>query len=224
MSRKQPSLRHFAIIARTFRSKAGTLWEVKDRRSPDASQYLFTPGFLTSWPRWVAILGDSCSPIKLRNGKVALLLSRELDFDAIAKSLKYPRGRRNYRLLPMVGFLEVKGNHIKLVLSMMLVLVLIAGLATMAMSPKAIEIASAKQTLHKVQKTSCGEVDLLGQSLPTNMKAHSIISVKEIKYRILEKNTFGGLTQIQLRRMCDGKKFHLEAWRDKDSLEVSKIS
>jgi len=224
MPQKRPSLKHFAIIARTFRSKVGSLWEVKDRRAPDHSQFLFTPSILMSWPRWVAILGDSCSPIKLRNGKVALLLSRELDFEQISTSLKYSRGRNSYRLQPMLGFSEGKRNRIKVALPMVLVLALSAGLLTITLSPKAIVIASAKQTRHHTQATSCGEVKLIGQNLPTNIKAHSTLRVQENKFRILKTRSFGGLTQIQLRRICDNKRFRLEAWRAKDSLRVSKVS
>ncbi|MEI7419833.1 MAG: hypothetical protein WCK24_03115 [Actinomycetes bacterium] len=224
MPKKQPSLRNFAIIARTFRSKVGSLWEVKDRRSPDASQYLFTPSVLMSWPRWVAILGDSCSPIKLRNGKVALLLSRDLDFEQIAKRLKYSRGRNNYRLQPMIGFAEDKNRRFKFALPLTIVLVLTAGLLTITLSSKAVVIATAKQSQRSVQQKSCGEIELLGAILPTNIKAHTTLSFQENKFRIMKTSSFGGLTQIQVRRICDGKRFRLEAWRAKDSLLVSKVS
>jgi len=224
MPKKQPSLRHFAIIARTFRSKVGSLWEVKDRRSPDQIQYLFTPSLLMSWPRWVAILGDSCSPIKLRNGNVALLLSRDLDFEQIAKSLKYSRGRNSYRLQPMFGFAEEKKRRFKFDLPMILVLVLSAGFLTITLSPKATVIASAKQSQHKAQRPSCGDVDLHGEILPSSIKAHSTLRFQGGKFRVLKTSRFGGLTQIQVRRICDGKRFRLEAWREKDSLRVSKVS
>jgi len=224
MPQKQPSLRHFAIIARTFKSKVGNLWEVKDRRAPDQSQYLFTPSILMSWPRWVAILGNSCSPIRLRNGKVALLLSRELDLEAIAKCLKYPLGRNSYSLQPMIGFSEAKKNRMKLAFPMILIFVVLVGFLTITMSPKEVVIATAKQSEHTVQRKSCGEVDLLGSSFPTSVKAHTTLRVEESKYRIIKTSSFGGLTQIQLRRICDGKKFRLEAWRAKDSLRVSKVS
>ena len=223
MPQKQPSLRHFAIIARTFRSKAGNLWEVKDRRSPDASQYLFTPSVLMSWPRWVAILGDSCSPIKLRNGKVALLLSRDLDFEQIGKSLKYSRGRNTYRLQPMFGFAEDKNRRFKF-RPLTLGLVLTAGLLTLTLSPKAVVISTAKQSQHSFQQKSCGEIELLGMSLPTNIKTHTTLSFQEKKFRIMKTSSFGGLTLILVRRICDGKRFRLEAWRAKDSLLVSKVS
>jgi len=224
MPQKQPSLRHFAIIARTFNSKVGSLWEVKDRRAPVQSQYLFTPSILMSWPRWLAILGDSCSPIRLRNGKVALLLSRELDSEAIAKCLKYPRGRNSYRLQPMIGFLEAEKNRMRLALPMILIFVVLVGLLTITMSPRAMVIATANQSQNTVQRKSCGENDLLGKRFPTGIKAHTNLRVEESKYRILKTSSFGGLTQIQLRRICDGKKFRLEAWRAKDSLRVSKVS
>ena len=224
MPQKQPSLRHFAIIARTFKSKVGSLWEVKDRRAPDQSQYLFTPSILMSWPRWLAILGDSCSPIRLRNGKVALLLSREFDLEAIAKCLKYPRGRNSYSLQPMIGFLEAKKNRVQFALPMILIFVVLVGLLTITMSPKAMVIATVSQSQNTAQRKSCGEVDLLGKRFPTGTKAHTTLSLEESKYRILKTSSFGGLTQIQLRRICDGKKFRLEAWRAKDSLRVSKVS
>jgi len=224
MPQKQPSLRHFAIIARTFKSKVGSLWEVKDRRAPDQSQYLFTPSILMSWPRWLAILGDSCSPIRLRNGKVALLLSRELDLEAMAKCLKYPRGRNSYSLQPMIGFLEAEKNRMRLALPMILIFVVLVGLLTITMSPKAMVIATASQNQNTAQRKSCGEVNLLGKRFPTGIKAHTTLSLEESKYRILKTSSFGGLTQIQLRRICDGKKFRLEAWRAKDSLRVSKVS
>lgn len=224
MPQKQPSLRHFAIIARTFKSKVGSLWEVKDRRAPDQSQFLFTPSILMSWPRWVSILGDSCSPIKLRNGKVALLLSRELDLESVAKSLKYRRGMNSYSLQPMIGFSEAKKNRIKFALPMILIFVVLVGLLTITMSPKAMVIATASQSQHTSQRKSCGEEDLLGKSFPTGIKAHTNLMVEKSKYRILRTSSFGGLTQIQLRRICDGKKFRIEAWRAKDSLRVSKVS
>jgi hypothetical protein len=124
----------------------------------------------------------------------------------------------------MIGFLESKKNRMRFALPMILVFVVLVGLLTITMSPKAMVIATASQSQHTAQRKSCGEVDLLGKSLPTGIKAHTIFRLEESKYRILKKSSFGGLTQIQLRRICDGKKFRLEAWRAKDSLRVSKVS
>jgi hypothetical protein len=124
----------------------------------------------------------------------------------------------------MFGFAEDKKSRFKFALPMLLVLVLSAGLLTITLSPKATVVASAKQSQHTAQRPSCGEVDLLGMSLPTNIKAHSTVRIQESKFRILKTSSFGGLTQIQVRRICDGKRFRLEAWRVKDSLRVSKVS
>jgi hypothetical protein len=124
----------------------------------------------------------------------------------------------------MIGFLEAKKNRMRFALPMILVFVVLVGLLTITMSPKAIVIATASQSQHTAQRKSCGEVDLLGKSFPTGIKARTNLRLEESKYRILKISSFGGLTQIQLRRICDGKKFRLEAWRAKDSLRVSKVS
>ena len=223
MFRKQPGLRHFAVLQLKRSTKYGHLWQVQDRRSSQATQFLFQPSFLMSWPRWVAVLGEGCVPTRLRNGKVALLLNREITFEESIELLKTPRNRERFELSPMQGFVKKSGFRWKpIVVSS--VGVAIAACWLLFSVPMAQTQIVAKQVLGKrTSVAKCGQVDLVGADIPTKLRAHTNLLIARDSFRVVQLKSFGGLTQIHVKRICDGKKLTLNAWRDKDSLKISKV-
>ena len=223
MFRKQPGLRHFAVLQLKRSTKYGHLWQVQDRRSSQATQFLFQPSFLMSWPRWVAVLGEGCVPTRLRNGKVALLLNREITFEESIELLQTPRNRERFELSPMQGFVKKSGFRVKPIL-VSSVAVAIAACWILFSYPMPQNHVVAKQITSKsVPTAKCGQVDLVGADIPTKLRAHTNLLIGRDSFRVVQLKSFGGLTQIHVKRICDGKKLTLNAWRDKDSLKISKV-
>ena len=211
------------MMSRTYRSKGGSLWEIRDRRSPEVSQHLFIPSFLVAWPRWLAVIGNDGSPVRLRNGKVALLLNKGLSDEQLIKKLQMPANMTRYKLLPMQGFSEQKTHVSKTHVATVAALLALTVLLTFTMNQHQASLPSLKKQANVAELNSCKKVSLLGEILPRNVKAHTTTSIHSITYRNQQATRFGGLTQIQLRRMCDGKTFRLQAWQSKDSLKVFRV-
>ena len=177
-----------------------------------------------SWPRWVAILGEKCIPTKLRNGKVALLLNREISFEESIQLLKTPRKRERYELSPMQGFVKKSGFRVKPIL-VSSVAITIAACWLLFSFPMTQTKVVAKQGVSKsVSVIKCGEVDLVGADIPTKLRAHTDLRIGRDSFRVVQLKSFGGLTQIHVKRTCDGKRLTLNAWRDKDSLQISRVN
>jgi hypothetical protein len=224
MFRKQPGLRYFAVLQLKKSTKYGHLWEVQDRRSSQATQFLFQPSLLTSWPRWVAILGEKCIPTRLRNGKVALLLNREITFEESIELLKTPRNRERYELSPMRGFVKKSSFPWKPIVVSSFAVAIAACLLVVRV-PMAQTQVVAKQVLgQRAPVVKCGEVDLVGADIPNKLKVHINFRIGRDSFRIVQLKSFGGLTQIYVKRTCDGKRLTLNAWREKESLKVSRVN
>jgi hypothetical protein len=70
----------------------------------------------------------------------------------------------------------------------------------------------------------CKQPVLFGADLPKTVKPLSNLVVAGVSFRVLSVATFGGLTQLQLRRNCDNQKFTVAAWKSGDLLRVSKVN
>lgn len=223
MFRKQPGLRHFAVLRIRNRTKFGSIWEVQDRRSSQATQFLFQPSLLVSWPRWVAVLGEGCVPTRLRNGKVALLLNREITFGESIELLRTPKSRERYELSPMQGFVKKSGLNWKPIGVLLFVFAIAACWLLISFSMAHNQVVAKQVTSKSAPLAKCGEVDLVGTEIPTKLRAHTNFRIDTDSFRVVELKSIGGLTQILVRRTCDAKKLTLNAWREKESLKISRV-
>jgi hypothetical protein len=220
--RKQPTLRHFAVLELSKRSLFGNIWEVKDRRSASDTQLLFTPNRLIAWPRWVAHFGSSSSAIRLRNGKVAILLSRGHGLQELNASIQTLRKDRRSELEPLSGFVQTGRSKTKV---FQLVVIACAAMVITAvyLFPRNSEQIRAVQNKTDAP-AMCSNFSPVGETLSLQVKAHSTIKIANVQFRVLELQRFGGLTRFEIRRECDRKTLTADAWRAKDSLRISKVN
>lgn len=221
---KQPALRHFAVLGRAKKTRFGSIWEVKDRRAPETNQLLFTPNTLRAWPRWVALLGDACSPARLRNGKIALLLNKGFTLEEFLPVFKRPKGLGNFVLKPMFGFEERSKGGKRLLFVVAFSLVVICGFSVLNLNRSKSVAVQSSQIQKPRKQIECKQVVLVGVDLPKTVKSHSNIVVAGANFRVLSVATFGGLTQLQLRRNCDNQRITVAAWKSDDALTVSKVN
>jgi len=221
---KQPALRHFAVLGRAKKTRFGSIWEVKDRRAPETNQFLFTPNTLRAWPRWVALLGDACSPTRLRNGKIALLLNKGFTLEELLPVFKRPSGLGNFVLKPMFGFEETSKSGKRLLLVVAFSLVVICGFSVLNLNRSKSVAVQSIQIQKPKKQVECKQAVLVGVDLPKTVKPHSNLVVAGANFRVLSVATFGGLTQLQLRRNCDNQRISVAAWKSDDALKVSKVN
>jgi len=221
---KQPALRHFAVLGRAKKTRFGCIWEVKDRRAPETNQFLFTPNTLRSWPRWVALLGDACSPARLRNGKIALLLNKGFSLEELLPVFKRSNGLGNFVLKPMFGFEERSKSGKRLLLVVAFSLVLIFGSTVLNLNQSKSVAVRSMQIQKPKKQVNCKQAVLVGADLPKTVKPHSNLVIARLQFRVLTIATFGGLTQLQLRRNCDNQRITVAAWKTDDALRVSKVN
>jgi len=221
---KQPALRHFAVLGRAKKTRFGSIWEVKDRRAPETNQFLFTPNTFRAWPRWVALFGDACSPTRLRSGKVALLLNKGYTLDELLPVFKRPNGIGNFVLKPMFGFEERSKSGKRLLLVVAFSLVVLCGFSVLNLNQSKSAAVQRFQIQKPRKQIECKQAGLVGADLPKTVKPHTNVIVAGLNFRVLSVATFGGLTQLQLRRNCDNQRFIVAAWKSDDSLKVSKVN
>ena len=221
---KQPALRHFAVLGRTKKTRFGSIWEVKDRKAPDTNQFLFTPNSVRAWPRWVALLGDTCSPTRLRNGKVALLLNKDCTLEDLLPAFQRPNGVGIFVLKPMFGFEKRNRRWQTWLIPLCVCLVALCGYSLLPLNQSTSVALQRREISNPKKPIECKQAVLFGADLPKTAKPHSNLVVAGVSFRVLSVATFGGLTQLQLRRNCDNQKFTVAAWKSGDLLRVSKVN
>jgi len=100
----QPALRHFAVLSLEKRRRYGTIWLVKDRRGLGENQCLLVPSKAKAWPLLLSALTQlDASPVRLRNGKVALLVGSN-DLRSIHESITRSKKTNAQTLNAFSGF------------------------------------------------------------------------------------------------------------------------
>ena len=222
MLTKKPAIRHYAVISLCSRGVHSKIWEVRDRRSPDTTQYLLQPSFLIAWPRWVSVLGSSCTPVHLRNGKVALLIERGQELENLVANSFTKMFKRDFVLEPMIGFSESKRSVRKgLLLSIGISLIGLIAIITLFKPFEAGQTIPKRTFTQKVQH--CGAGLVIGSEVPGNPKINASLNINNDEYEVLSLRRFGGLTQMKLQRKCDRKIVSIDSWRVKDFQRISKI-
>lgn len=219
---RQPALRHFAVLAKGAKTRYGKIWRVHDRRSELKLGILFVPNRKRIWPIWLEIIKETKpSPVRLRNGTVAILVPGT-NTEQLRCLLKIPRNERGPTLDVMTGF---KGEKPKRGSKWMLVtgagLLLLIGIAASQLTIPKEGITVPPKVIDEVQ--SCSAIPEVGFSFPKGIKAGSKVTIGDSAFLVGPLKQFGGLTQVVIKRSCDGKRFKMEAWVNKSNYEIAKV-
>lgn len=211
-----PSLRHYAVLKRISRDCHGATWLVNDRRQP-VQQLMYVPNKISCWPRALSrfeILG--ASPVRLRSGSVALLFPVNISITEIKKHR--PRfSCANVRLDAFTGFqlTKITKKPVLLYSSAAVIVIAIFLRPTSAMPEKPAVTATPI--------SECSTELKVGDTLHMSAIKERKLSIDETKFRIHVRGSFGGMTDLVFRRMCDNKMFQVRTWNSKDGLRISAV-
>jgi len=216
-----PSLRNFAVLKLERRNALGRFYLVRDRRLETADQLLFVPNKLRAWPRYLAQLSSlDSTPVRLRDGRVALLIGSSFDPTSIQLSLKAVKRTR-------VTFDAITGFHYGTVKRRrrLLLVTFCSGLACLLFLPQAIATPEVmtKQVVMKVEpkRGSCSTAPKVGERVELLANRHA--ELNGIKYAVQAKTQLGGLVQLNLVRVCDKSDWKLTAWKTGKVYQIESV-
>ena len=219
----QPALRHFAVLSLEKRRRYGAYWLVKDRRGLGESQFLLVPSKTKAWPLLLSSLsGLNASPVRLRNGKIALLVSNA-GIDLIHNAIHETSRKSVQKLNAISGFESVVSRSRSKPLVAILVLAVIALFVSVVPKPVVADVPVVVKTQKPKQVVRC--------ELPIPLEAEVVgviarsksIKINGYQYKIANTQKLGGLIQLTLKRKCDQKYFRIDAWSQSDQVNVSKV-
>ena len=216
-----PSLRNFAVLKLERRNALGRFYLVRDRRLEAVDQLLFVPSKLRAWPRHLAQLSNLDSTlVRLRDGRVALLIGSSFDLTSTQSALKATKQTR-------VNFDAITGFHYGTVKRRRRLLLgtFCSGLACLLLLPQAIATPEVmtKQVVMTVEpkRVTCSTAPKVGEQveLLANRQAES----NGIKYEVQAKTQLGGLVQLNLVRVCDKSKWKVTAWKTGKVYQIESV-
>lgn len=218
----QPALRHFAVLSLEKRMRYGAFWLVKDRRGLGENQYLLEPSRSKAWPLLLSSLSDhQASPVRLRNGKVAILVGSR-DLQSVQASIRLSNKSTLQKLNAISGFESVEKNPRRPIIAM----VSIAAITLLVLLiPKPVE-ADTEVVVEKKTETlaeTCSKPIPLEAPILGTLAVAKHIELDGLDYKIASKQRLGGLIQLKVKRKCDKKYFSVDAWSKNDQIIVSKV-
>jgi hypothetical protein len=219
----QPALRHFAVLSIARRRRYGIFWLVKDRRGLGENQYLLVPSRARAWPLLLSSLsGLNASPVRLRNGKVALLVSNN-DLELIQNSLQRARKTRVQKLNAISGFESVASGRGKKPLVTILAFTAIAAFVSVVPKPVVADVPVVEISQKPKAVVKCGLPIQIDDEVVGEISKSKSIKVIGFEYKIANMQKLGGLIQLKLKRKCDQKYFRVDAWSQSNQVTVSKV-
>lgn len=219
----QPALKHFAVLKRVKRGSYGSIWLVKDRRGLGENQYLLVPSRARAWPLLLSALNQyQASPVRLRNGKVVLLIGIG-DLKQIINALRITKFNNPEKLNAISGFELAASSSRKKPLIALLLIAVIAIFSALIPKPVIAEVEVPTPLKKEKQIDRCAlpiEVDSQVVGLIAKSKS---ITISGFKYKVASIQKFGGLTQLKLKRTCDQNYFRVDAWSQNNQVVVSKV-
>lgn len=219
---KQPSLRHFAVLECVKSGRFGAVWCVHDRRGSTKAQYLLVPSRAKPWPVLLTLLANlQPIPVKLRNGRVALLVSG-FELTQVIDALKQSPKNTSFALDALNGFVQAKKSN--MVPRTMLFGVCIVVALSVVLIPQQFSRQAAVSVPRIVESTAgvCIQGPLVNQKIEGPARRFSRVQLGKEQYTIANLSRLGGLAQLKLKRTCDSKYFRVDAWIRSSELIVSK--
>ena len=219
----QPALRHFAVLRLEKRRRYGTFWLVKDRRGLGENQYLLVPSRTRAWPLLLSSLSDlNASPVRLRNGKVALLVSNN-NLDLIHNSIQRTKKPSVQNLNAISGFEAVASGRGKKPLVAILAFAAIVAFVSVVPKPVVADVPVVEISKKPKLVVKCGLPIQIDDKIVGVIAKSKSIKVSGFEYKIANMQKLGGLIQLKLKRKCDQKYFRVDAWSQSNQVTVSKV-
>lgn len=217
----KPSLRHFAVMERTDRRPLGSTWLVQDRRNPLRKQFLFVPSRIRSWPVWISRLElMEPTPTRLRNGKVAVLLSGA-DAMNVRDALRKSNKTSGTKLNALTGF-EKAQRKSRLRIALLPALAL--GFCLLLLVPKEQSLATPKMPPQLLKaEMSCESPIKKGEQAIGSLSRFGFLDIAGKRYKIANIQKLGGLAQVKVKRVCDKRYLRLDVWAEGFQLKVERV-
>ena len=161
------------------------------------------------------------TPIRLRNGRVAVLLSAP-DAKSIKNELKNKGKTGVIKLNAMTGF---ESGQPKSKLRVVILPALAICMCLLLFIPKEQSAATqvVKQIPKQKQEIVCASPIASGAQVLGKLEKFGLIYIQEHRYKIANFQRLGGLTQVKLKRVCDKTYLRLDLWSDGAQLRVEKV-
>ena len=209
----RPSLRYFALSTRIVVRLWGSVWLAKDRR--DGKQYwLIKPNRTICWPRVMAAIEmHGPIPVKLRNNRVALLVSNQNDDRSLIRAIS-KSGWKTVEFDVFRGFQEKRVSKARLLI--LLSLALIFG-SVFLPHPK------LKADNQVQASTVCNSAIRAGMLLEDYKPNGKNLIIEGEEFTVLTSKGFGGLLDLLIKRKCDSKQFKVRTWVTTKKQVISKV-
>jgi len=216
-----PSLRNFAVLKLERRNALGRFYLVRDRRLEAVDQLLFVPSKLRAWPRHLAQLSNlDSTPVRLRDGRVALLIGSSFDLTSTQSALKATQQSR-VNFDAMSGFQHGTTKRRR----PFLIGTFCSGLVCLLFLPQTFDTSAvrSKEVLVRVEpkRYACSTSPKAGDEF--DLLANRVAKLNGIKYRIERRTQLGGLAQLTLLRVCDKSTFKVTAWKTGKVYQIDSI-
>ncbi len=161
------------------------------------------------------------TPTRLRNGRVAVLLSAP-DAKSIKNELKAKAKNGDIKLNAMTGF---ESGQPKSKLLTLILPALAICMCLLFFVPKEQSAATqvVKQIPKEKQEIACASPIASGAQVLGKLEKFGLIYIQDHRYKIASFQRLGGLAQVKLKRVCDKTYLRLDLWSDGAQLRVEKV-
>ena len=161
------------------------------------------------------------TPTRLRNGRVAVLLSAP-DSKSIKNQLTNKSKIGGVKLNAMTGF---ESDQPKSKLRTVILPALAICMCLLLFIPKEQSAATqvVKQIPKQKQEIVCASPIESGAQVLGKLEKFGLIHIQYHRYKIASFQRLGGLAQVKLKRVCDKTYLRLDLWADGAQLRVEKV-
>lgn len=161
------------------------------------------------------------TPTRLRNGRVAVLLSAP-DAKSIKNQLKTKAKTGGIKLNAMTGF-ESGQPKSRLRTEVLPALAICMCLLFFIPKEQSAATQAVKQIPKEKQEIACASPIASGAQVLGKLEKFGLIYIQDHRYKIASFQRLGGLAQVKLKRVCDKTYVRLDLWSDGAQLKVEKV-
>ncbi|MFZ4117173.1 MAG: hypothetical protein ACOYKO_01625 [Rhodoluna sp.] len=162
------------------------------------------------------------TPIRLRNGKVALLLNGS-DLESVRACLRRRTKVSNLELDVMTGFQTTRAKRKKLQLVLLPTIAVLVSTFLLMPRDESVATPTPQRSTIAPKVDSCNVTVNRGVEISGTLSRYESIEITGQKYKIAEINKLGGLAQIKAKRTCDKKYFRFDAWLDEKDSRIERV-
>lgn len=160
------------------------------------------------------------TPTRLRNGKVAVLLSGA-DAMNVRDALRKSNKTSGTKLNALTGF-EKAQRKSRLRIALLPALAL--GFCLLLLVPKEQSLATPKMPPQLLKaEMSCESPIKKGEQAIGSLSRFGFLDIAGKRYKIANIQKLGGLAQVKVKRVCDKRYLRLDVWAEGFQLKVERV-